>query len=55
MFLRRLAWRNRTSPFCPSVAVPGLKCKEIAEFGEYRTQRRVLEAFDQLNGVIKRQ
>lgn len=32
----------------PSVTFPGLKRKEIAEFGEYRTQRRVLEAFDAL-------
>ena len=35
-------------PDYPSVTFPGLKRKEIAEFGEYRTQRRVLEAFEQL-------
>ncbi|WLI73606.1 Eco57I restriction-modification methylase domain-containing protein [Halomonas alkalicola] len=35
-------------PDYPSVTFPGLKRKEIAEFGEYRTQRRVLEAFDVL-------
>jgi len=35
-------------PDYPSVTFPGLKRKEIAEFGEYRTQRRVLEAFDTL-------
>ncbi|WP_016854811.1 Eco57I restriction-modification methylase domain-containing protein [Halomonas smyrnensis] len=35
-------------PDYPSVTFPGLKRKEIAEFGEYRTQRRVLEAFDAL-------
>lgn len=32
----------------PSVTFPDLKRKEIAEFGEYRTQRRVLKAFDVL-------
>lgn len=32
----------------PSVTFPGLKRKEIAEHGEYLTQRRVLEAFDAL-------
>ena len=35
-------------PDYPSVTFPGLKRKEIAEHGEYLTQRRVLEAFDQL-------
>jgi hypothetical protein len=35
-------------PDYPSVTFPGLKRKEIAEHGEYVTQRRVLEAFDQL-------
>lgn len=35
-------------PDYPSVTFPGLKRKELAEFGEYRTQRRVLEAFDVL-------
>lgn len=35
-------------PDYPSVTFPGLKRKEIAEYGEYLTQRRVLEAFDQL-------
>lgn len=33
----------------PSVTFPGLKRKEIAEFGEYRTQQRVLAAWDKLN------
>ena len=32
----------------PSVTFPGLKRKEISEFGEYRTQRLVLEAWDKL-------
>lgn len=32
----------------PSVTFPGLKRKELAEFGEYRTQVRVMAAFDQL-------
>lgn len=35
-------------PDYPSVTFPGLKRKEIAAHGEYLTQRRVLEAFDQL-------
>lgn len=35
-------------PDYPSVTFPGLKRKEIARYGEYLTQRRVLEAFDQL-------
>ena len=35
-------------PDYPSVTFPGLKRKEIAEFGEYRTQKRVLQAFDSL-------
>ncbi|QSR35237.1 restriction endonuclease [Marinobacterium iners] len=37
-------------PDYPSVTFPGLKRKEIAEYGEYLTQRRVLEAFDALQG-----
>lgn len=32
----------------PSVTFPGLKRDEIAEYGEYLTQRLVLEAYDQL-------
>lgn len=36
-------------PDYPSVTFPGLKRKEIAEFGEYRTQQRVLAAWDNLN------
>ena len=32
----------------PSSSFPGLKRKEINEFGEYRTQRYVLHAYDQL-------
>jgi len=32
----------------PSASFPGLKKQEIKEFGEYRTQRYVLHAFDQL-------
>ncbi len=39
----------------PSVTFRGLKRKEIAEFGAYRTQRRVLAAFDQLEGAIRPQ
>lgn len=38
-------------PEYPSVTFPGLKRKEIAEHGEYLTQRRVLEAFDQLTAA----
>jgi hypothetical protein len=41
-------------PDYPSVTFPGLKRKEIAEFGEYRTQRRVLEAFDALAATKER-
>jgi hypothetical protein len=38
----------------PSVTFPGLKRDEIAEFGEYLTERLVLEAFDKLeNGSLK--
>lgn len=36
-------------PDYPSLTFPGLKRKEIAEYGEYLTQRRVLEAFDNLS------
>ena len=32
----------------PSQSFPGLKRSEMREFGEYRTQRYVLRAFDQL-------
>ena len=32
----------------PSYSFPGLKHNEIKKFGEYRTQRLVLKAFDQL-------
>lgn len=32
----------------PSVTFPGLKCDEIKEYGEYLTQRLVLEAYDKL-------
>ncbi len=32
----------------PSQSFPGLKRNEVREFGEYRTQRYVLQAFDQL-------
>lgn len=32
----------------PSASFPGLKRKELAQFGEYRTQRYVLHAYDQL-------
>ena len=38
-------------PDYPSVTFPGLKRKEIAEHSEYVTQRRVLEAFDQLSAT----
>lgn len=39
----------------PSVTFPTLKRKELAEFGEYRTQVRVMAAFDQLSnsGMVK--
>jgi hypothetical protein len=36
----------------PSVTFPTLKRKELAEFGEYRTQVRVMAAFDQLAAVF---
>ena len=32
----------------PSASFPALKCNEMQEFGEYRTQRYVLCAYDQL-------
>jgi len=35
-------------PDYPSVTFPGLKRKEVALYGEYLTQRRVLETFDLL-------
>ena len=35
----------------PSETFRGLRDKEIAQFGEYRTQRLVLEAYDRLEGV----
>jgi hypothetical protein len=34
----------------PSETFRGLKNKEINQFGEYRTQRLVLEAFDRMTG-----
>ena len=34
----------------PSVTFPGLKNKEMRKFGEYRTKRLVLEAWDRLFG-----
>ena len=34
----------------PSETFRGLKGKEINQFGEYRTQRLVLEAFDRMTG-----
>lgn len=38
----------------PSVTFPGLKRNQISEFGEYLTQRLVLEAFDELEaGTLK--
>lgn len=40
-------------PDYPSVTFPGLKRKEMNEYGEYRTQRRVLEAFDALTVARK--
>ena len=33
----------------PSVTFPGLKRDEIKEYGEYLTQRLVLEAYDKLS------
>lgn len=38
-------------PDYPSETFRGLRDKEIAQFGEYRTQRLVLEAYDRLDGV----
>jgi hypothetical protein len=35
----------------PSQTFPGLKRKEEAEFGEYRTQRLVLEAWDKEEAI----
>lgn len=35
-------------PDYPSVTFPGLKRREMAEFGKYRTRRLVLDAFDAL-------
>lgn len=35
-------------PDYPTVTFPGLKKNEIAKYGEYRTQRLVLEAWDEL-------
>ena len=32
----------------PSSSFPSLKQHQVSRFGEYRTQRYVLEAFDQL-------
>jgi hypothetical protein len=32
----------------PSASFPGLKRNEVKQFGEYRTQRYVLHAYDQL-------
>ncbi len=32
----------------PSASFPTLKRKELKQFGEYRTQRYVLEAYDQI-------
>ena len=32
----------------PSASFPGLKRNELQQFGEYRTQRYVLQAYDQL-------
>ena len=34
----------------PSASFPALKRNEMREFGEYRTQRYVLQAYDQLTG-----
>ncbi len=36
----------------PSVTFPGLKRKEMEKYGEYRTQRLVLEVYDQLEGDV---
>lgn len=35
----------------PSETFRGLRDKELAEFGEYRTRRLVFEAYDSLEGV----
>ena len=41
-------------PTFPSVTFPGLKNKELELYGEYRTQRLVLKAFDDLEaGTLK--
>ncbi|SEJ06512.1 Methyltransferase domain-containing protein [Azotobacter beijerinckii] len=39
----------------PSVTFPTLKRKELAEFGEYRTQVRVMAAYEQLKGNGRQQ
>lgn len=39
----------------PSVTFPGLKRKELAEFGEYRTQVRVMAEYEQLKGNGRQQ
>ena len=41
-----LGWILDAPP--PSSSFPGLKSNEVNEFGEYRTQRYVLHAYDQL-------
>lgn len=39
-------------PTFPSVTFPGLKNKELKLYGEYRTQRLVIKAFDDLEACI---
>ena len=46
--LERSDWEWILDPPSPSSSFPSLKRKEIADFGEYRTQRLVLTAYDQL-------
>ena len=43
---KELEWILDSPP--PSASFPGLKRKEIQEFGEYLTQRYVLQAYDQI-------
>ena len=46
-----LEWILDAQP--PSLSFPSLKKNELKEFGEYRTQRLVLQAFDSLErGII---
>jgi hypothetical protein len=39
-------------PDCPSETFRVLKEKELAQFGEYRTKRLVLQAWDRLQAKV---